>query len=128
MTLNEKVRAVSSRFAVRLVAGLLVVSLPAMVVLAGLLTSSAASSLTTATSAGGENVAWNTRDFELKLSMDGSVFAEVAKVTGNTADVTTHPITGTMARYARLHVTTQQTAPDLLAARIYEFEVFGVGL
>jgi hypothetical protein len=78
--------------------------------------------------AGGENKAWNTRDFELETSMDGQTYAPVVSVTGNTEDVTTHPIRPTLARYARLHVSQAQTATDFVAARIYEMEVFGTGL
>jgi predicted alpha-1,6-mannanase (GH76 family) len=78
--------------------------------------------------AGGENSAWNTRDFEIATSADGQTWTNAVTVTGNTADVTTHPIPSTVARYARLHITTAQTAPDTVAARIYELEIFGVGL
>lgn len=78
--------------------------------------------------AGGEDKSWNTKDFEIQLSSDNVVFTPAVTVTGNTEDVTTHPIPGTMARYARLHITTAQSAPDLLATRIYEFEVYGVGI
>ncbi len=78
--------------------------------------------------AGGENGAWNTRDFEIATSSDGQTWTNAVTVTGNTADVTTHPIQSTTARYARLHVTTAQTAPDTVATRIYELEILGVGL
>jgi predicted alpha-1,6-mannanase (GH76 family) len=78
--------------------------------------------------AGGESPGWNTRDFELETSADGQTWTRAVTVTGNTADVTTHPIPAVTARHARLHVTTAQTATDLVAARIYELEVFGIGL
>ncbi len=78
--------------------------------------------------AGGENSAWNTRDFEIATSADNATWANAVSVTGNTADVTTHPIPSLRARYVRLHVTTAQTATDFVAARIYELEVYGVGL
>jgi hypothetical protein len=78
--------------------------------------------------AGGEDSGWNTRDFELQTSSDGTTWLTQATVTNNTADVTTHPIVGVGARYVRLHVTTAQTRTDAAAARIYELEVFGVGL
>jgi hypothetical protein len=32
------------------------------------------------------------------------------------------------ARYARVHVTTAQTATDFVSARIYEFEIYGITL
>jgi hypothetical protein len=47
-------------------------------------------------------------------------------VTGNTADVTTHPIPAVTARYVQLHVTTAQTGTSMPAARIYEFETYGI--
>ena len=78
--------------------------------------------------AGGENTAWNTRDFELETSPDNVTWTRAVTVTGNTADITTHPIPAVTARYVRLHVTTAQTATDFLATRIYEFEVYGIGL
>jgi hypothetical protein len=78
--------------------------------------------------AGGLNSAWNTRDFEIQTSADGQNWAPAVVVTGNTSDVTTHGIPSLAARYARLHVTTAQTAPDTPAARIFEFEIFGTGL
>jgi predicted alpha-1,6-mannanase (GH76 family) len=77
---------------------------------------------------GGESPGWNTRDFELETSADGQAWARAATVTGNTADVTTHPTFSTTARYARLHVTTAGTATDISAARIYELEIFGTSL
>ena len=77
--------------------------------------------------AGLENPGWNTRDFEIEVSLDGTMWSPAVTVTGNTSDVTTHPIAGLSARYARLHVTQAQTSPDLPAARIYELEVLGIG-
>jgi predicted alpha-1,6-mannanase (GH76 family) len=76
--------------------------------------------------AGGENSAWDTRDFEILTSDDGTTWTTVVTVTGNTDDVTTHPIPAVTARYAQLHITTAQTATDALAARIYEFEIDGI--
>ncbi|HEY3667236.1 MAG TPA: glycoside hydrolase family 76 protein, partial [Polyangiaceae bacterium] len=78
--------------------------------------------------AGGEDSAWNTRDFEIETSADDLTWTKAVTVTGNTADVTTHPIPAVAARYARLHITTAQTATDFVAARIYELEVYGAGL
>jgi predicted alpha-1,6-mannanase (GH76 family) len=75
--------------------------------------------------AGGEDAAWNTRDFEIATGADGQSWTTVVGVVGNTADVTTHPIGSVTARYVRLHVTTAQTGPEPLAARVYELEVFG---
>ncbi len=78
--------------------------------------------------AGGENSAWDTRDFEIQTSTDAQTWSTAVTVTGNTADVTTHPIPAVTARYARLHVTTAQTATDFVSARIYEFEIYGITL
>jgi F5/8 type C domain len=78
--------------------------------------------------AGGESCGWNTRDFELDVSADEQTWTRAVTVTANTADVTTHGIPPVTARYVRLHVTTAQTTIDAVAARIYELEVFGVGL
>jgi hypothetical protein len=58
--------------------------------------------------AGGENPAWNTRDFEIETSVDGASWLPAVSVTNNTFGVTTHPIPALNARYARLHVTKAQ--------------------
>ena len=76
--------------------------------------------------AGGENSAWDTRDFEILTSNDNTTWTTVVTVVGNTADVTTHPIPAVTARYAQLHITTAQTATYFLAARIYELEIYGI--
>jgi len=76
--------------------------------------------------AGGENSAWNTRDFEIQTSPDGKAWTTAVTVTSNTADITTQPVPAVTARYARLHVTHAQTATDFVAARIYEFEIYGI--
>jgi F5/8 type C domain/Glycosyl hydrolase family 76 len=78
--------------------------------------------------AGGESSGWNTRDFEIDVSADQQAWTRAVTVTANTADVTTHGIPPVTARYVRLHVTTAQTTTDVVAARIYELEVFGLGL
>ena len=76
--------------------------------------------------AGGESTSFNTRDFNIQVSANGTSFTTVATVTGNTASVTTHNITPTAARFVRLNVTTPTQTTDG-AARIYEFEVYGSG-
>ncbi len=78
--------------------------------------------------AGGENSAWNTRDFEIQTSSDGQAWTTAVTVVGNTSDITIHPVLPTTARYARVHITTAQTAADFISARIYEFEIFGISL
>ncbi len=74
--------------------------------------------------AGGENTAWNTRDFNIQTSTNGTSWTTAATVTANTASVTTHNITATSARYIRLNVTTPASDGNG-AARIYEFEAYG---
>jgi hypothetical protein len=78
--------------------------------------------------AGGEDPDWNTRDFTIEVRTDAGSWIEVVNVEGNAEDVTTHPIPAVLARYARFNVLTSQATSTLLAARIYEFEVFGTGL
>ncbi|MBQ1075726.1 discoidin domain-containing protein, partial [Micromonospora sp. C31] len=71
--------------------------------------------------AGGENTAWNTRDFTIQTSTDGSTWTTAATVTANTASTTTHDVSPTQARHIRLTITTPTSTTDN-AARIYEFE------
>lgn len=73
--------------------------------------------------AGGESTSWNTRDFTLQVSSNGTSWTTMATVTGNTASVTNHPITTTSARYVRLNITAPTQTTDN-AARIYEVEVY----
>jgi hypothetical protein len=75
--------------------------------------------------AGGESAAWNTRDFTIQTSADGSTWTTRTTVTGNTSSTTTHDVVPVTARYVRLNVTVP-TSTDDTAARIYEFEVYGV--
>ncbi|AEV83058.1 alpha-1,2-mannosidase [Actinoplanes sp. SE50] len=73
--------------------------------------------------AGGEYPAWNTRDFDVLTSTDGSTWTVRASVRGNTADSTTSTINAD-ARYVRLDVITP-TQDGSAAARIYEMDVRG---
>ncbi|WP_437507824.1 glycoside hydrolase family 97 catalytic domain-containing protein [Sorangium sp. So ce1099] len=77
--------------------------------------------------AGGESSAHNTRDFEIQTSIDNASWDTVVRVTGNTADATTHSIPPTSARYVRLHVTTGAQSGQANVARIYDLEVYGQG-
>ncbi|SCL47859.1 GH92 family glycosyl hydrolase [Micromonospora chersina] len=74
--------------------------------------------------AGGEDPAWNTRDFDLQVSADGSAWTTVAQVRGNTAGVSNHPM-AVDGRYVLVKVLTPTQTTDP-AARLYEVEVFGV--
>ncbi len=72
--------------------------------------------------AGGELPGWNTRDFDLQVSDDGSTWTTVAQPRGNTADSTTHAV-NTAGRYVRLNIITANSNGDS-AARIYDLEVY----
>ena len=72
--------------------------------------------------AGGEDTAWNTRDYDLQTSTDGSTWTTAAQVRANTANVTT-TTTNVNARYIRMNVITP-TQNTNTAARIYEFEAY----
>jgi hypothetical protein len=74
--------------------------------------------------AGGEDNAWNTRDFTIAVSTNGTTWSTVATVTGNTAATTTHTVTPVSARYVRLNVTTGASS-GANTARVYEFEAYG---
>jgi hypothetical protein len=73
-------------------------------------------------SAGGESTDWNTRDFDLQISTNGTTWTTVASPRASTAGVTQHAV-GAAARYVRLNVITATQTPDS-AARIYEVEVY----
>lgn len=73
--------------------------------------------------AGGETTSWNTRDFTLQVSSDGTTWTTVVTVTGNTASVTSHPISPVSGRHVRLNVTAPTSTSDN-AARVYEVEVY----
>lgn len=75
--------------------------------------------------AGGEAAAFNTRDFEILVSLDGQNWTTAADVKGNTLGISKHPIALTEARYVKLNVTKPTQGGDT-AARIYGFEVHGL--
>jgi predicted alpha-1,2-mannosidase len=72
--------------------------------------------------AGGESASWNTRDYDIQASSDGSSWTTIVQARGNTAGVTTHAVNVT-ARYLKLTVLTPEQGSGG-AARIYEFEVY----
>lgn len=77
------------------------------------------------TGAGGADddlATYNTRDFNIQVSMDNLDWTTVATVAGNTADITTHNTTPTNARYVRLNITAGEQ--DGSTARIYEVLVY----
>ncbi|MFD1501585.1 discoidin domain-containing protein, partial [Streptosporangium lutulentum] len=73
--------------------------------------------------AGGEKPSWNTRDFDIQVSTNGTTWSNVVSARGNTADVTTHTITPVTARYVRVNVLTPTSDSDT-AARIFELEAY----
>src|SRR5438874_12008503 len=70
--------------------------------------------------AGGESATFNTKDYDLQVSPDGTTFTTVGQVRGNTANVTSTTVSAT-GRFIRLHVVTPTQTTDN-HARIYEFE------
>jgi hypothetical protein len=75
--------------------------------------------------AGGESTTFNTRQFNLQVSADGSTFTTVATATANTASVSTHDLAAPAnARFVRLNVIAGEQTSTGGTARIYELEVF----
>jgi hypothetical protein len=72
--------------------------------------------------AGGESTSFNTRDFDILVSSDGTSFTPVVQVRGNTASVTNHAMAAS-GRFVRLNVITPEQGTGG-AARIYELEVY----
>ena len=67
---------------------------------------------------------YNTRDFNIQVSLDNVNWTTVAIVVGNTADITTHNITPMNARYVKLNVTAGEQSGPGSTARIYEVLVY----
>jgi hypothetical protein len=72
--------------------------------------------------AGGESTAYNTRDFDLQVSTDGTNWTTVVQARGNTADVSTH-VSAVTGRYVRLNVLAAEQGSGG-AARVYELEAY----
>ncbi|MEV4314888.1 GH92 family glycosyl hydrolase [Actinocrispum sp. NPDC049592] len=72
--------------------------------------------------AGGESTAWNTRDYDIQASTDGTNWTTIVQARANTANVTTHTVTVT-ARFLKLNILTAEQSGNN-AARIYEFEAY----
>ena len=73
--------------------------------------------------AGGETSSWNTRDYDIEVSADGTTWTTIVQARANTANVSIHVAAAT-GRYVRLDVLTAEQAGNS-AARIYEFEIYG---
>jgi hypothetical protein len=74
--------------------------------------------------AGGEPVAYNTRDYRFETRAATGPWTAPATVTGNTASVTTTTIAPRTARFVRLRVSAGEQANAAGPARIFEFEVY----
>lgn len=72
--------------------------------------------------AGGEPASFNSKNFNIQTSANGTAWSTAVTVGNNTANISTHPIAAISARYVRLNITTPTQTSDS-AARIYEFEV-----
>uniref|UniRef100_UPI002729A358 discoidin domain-containing protein n=1 Tax=Vallitalea guaymasensis TaxID=1185412 RepID=UPI002729A358 len=72
--------------------------------------------------AGGEGSGYNTSDYKIQVSNDGTNWTDVVDMKGNTSAISNHAIALTSASYVRLYIT---DAGGDSAARIYEFQVMG---
>ncbi len=77
----------------------------------------------------GQPDAYNTRDFQLQYSLDGTTWVTVDTVTGNTASQVSRNIQPVTARYFRLLITVPNSSTietERGVITISEFELFGV--
>jgi predicted alpha-1,2-mannosidase len=74
--------------------------------------------------AGNESTNYNTSEFAIQVSADGSNWSTPVTVTANTLPVTSHTFPETTARYLRVAVSVPSQLPNDTATRIYEFEVY----
>lgn len=82
---------------------------------------------------GGESAGYNTKNYKLQKSNDGTTWTDVDTVSGNTAASTDRSVTAFSANYVRLYITTPvqdnagyyQVPGDRSNARIYELELYG---
>ncbi len=72
---------------------------------------------------GGESPSWNTRDFRLQMSTNGSDWKDVDTVINNTDSITNRVTNPFTTRYVRLYITKPTNTSDT-ASRIYEFELY----
>ncbi|GMQ56150.1 discoidin domain-containing protein [Vallitalea sediminicola] len=72
--------------------------------------------------AGGEGSGYNTSDYKIQVSNDGTNWTDVVNTIGNTLGISNHAIALTSASYVRLYIT---DAGGDSAARIYEFQIMG---
>lgn len=77
--------------------------------------------------AGGETPSFNTRDYKLQVSSNGTTFTNVDTVTSNTSAVTDRNLAGSTGRYFRLYVTTPNQVSGDQIVRIRDFQLFDNG-
>jgi len=73
--------------------------------------------------AGGERVAWNTRDFDIQVSTDGVTFTTLRAERGNLQSMTFIGFQHRSVRYVRLNIITP-TSDGNKAARIYDLAAY----
>ncbi|ANE48408.1 hypothetical protein SY83_21390 [Paenibacillus swuensis] len=76
--------------------------------------------------AGWEQPVRNTKAYRIQTSLDGVSWSDNVSVTANTYNVSTHEISPVTAKYVKLLVDQPAQVSTETAARINEFEVFGV--
>ncbi|MBW4079873.1 discoidin domain-containing protein [Paenibacillus sp. S150] len=74
---------------------------------------------------GGEAAGYNTVAYQIQYSLDGTTWTDAVNVTDNKANVTTHNV-NIFGRYLRLYITDAAASSGNTAARIYEFEAYGL--
>ena len=74
--------------------------------------------------AGGETQAWDTKDFTLSTSLDGTTWTPMAQTKNNVRPVTIHSFAPTKAAKIRLDIQTPQSDPATVAARVDELEAY----
>jgi predicted alpha-1,6-mannanase (GH76 family) len=74
--------------------------------------------------AGGEKEGFDTKDFTLSTSIDGTTWTQVAQRKNNTRSVTIHSFAPLQVARLRLDIQAPQTDPATVAARIDELEAY----
>lgn len=74
--------------------------------------------------AGGESSDWNTRDYDISVSLDGNNWTDVVQHRGNTADSSKDAISLVEARYVKLSL--EKAEQNGKTARIYDWQILGV--
>ena len=75
--------------------------------------------------AGGEKESYDTKDFTISTSLDGTTWTQVAQGKNNVRSVTIHSFAPAPAARLRVDIQAPQTDPAAIAARIDEVEAYG---